>query len=241
MKRTLLLAGLLTGATLHAKALPTPPASCAADIAAVGYCSTADAPPFKGAVDLRFFVVIDKASFATVDDVLNRYLSFNTWPAFAESTGTEDLVFTKSIRMPTVQVNGTTVYRHYYDYKLKSPIGYQKVRGVTFNSKVAAYPGALASVEFAAQIQGPQAVPAGEKPLNGVEGVQLQVGSVHAVDCDGRFDFCGNNQYLLMYESKIQPDIDLLPKVAAASISKGIEALLVGMWFNNIPVPAAQD
>lgn len=232
---------LFASSLLQAKTLPTPPANCAADIAALGFCSSSDAPPFKGAVDIRFFVVVDKASYPAVDDLLNRYLSFSSWPAFSESTGTDDLLFTKSVRMPTITVNGAKVYRHYYDYKLKSPIGYQKVRGVTFNSKVTPYPGALASVEFTAQNSGPQAVPAGEKALNGSEGVQFQTGSVHALDCDSRFDFCGSDQYLLMYETKVQPDIDLLPKVAAGSIAKGIEALLVGMLFNGIDVPAVLD
>ena len=68
--------------------------------------------------------------------------------------------------------------------------------------------------------------------------MQFQTGSVHAVDCaSGSYAFCSEEQFLLIYETNLQPDIDILPKVAAASIQSAIEALLVGMLFNDVQLP----
>jgi len=135
--------------------------------------------------------------------------------------------------MADIKQDNETIFRHFYDYRLKSPIGYQNVRGVTFNSRVTPYAGALASLEFEAQNTGAQEVPAGEKLLVGSEGVKFQTGAVHAVSCAAT-NFCDDTQWLLVYETKLQPEIDLLPKVAATSIQAGIEALLVGMLFNDV-------
>jgi hypothetical protein len=233
MKLAIALGLGLLSSTLMAKELPQAPASCADDVAQIGYCSKVTAPTFRGPIDIQFFVVVDKATFPTVESVLDRYLSFDNWPAYSQSTDTDALLFNKSVRMSDMQKDAETIFRHYYDYRIKSPIGYQKVRGVTYNTRVTPYIGALASLEFVAQNSGPQEIPAGEKPLVGTEGVKFQTGAVHAASCEG-LSFCDDSQWLLVYETNLQPEIDLLPKVAATSIQAGIEALLIGMLFNDV-------
>ncbi len=239
MQRVIALSLALMSGMASAKNLPAIPADCAKSVAEVGYCSAVQAPTFKGPIDMQFFVVVDKSSYPTVDSIINRYLAFDYWPEFSKSTDSDALLFNKSARMASFDKDQTTIYPHYYDYKMKSPIGYIKVRGVTHNYFVPAVTGAVRTLEFVAQANGPQTVPAGEKPLNGLEGVKFQTGAVHAVDCSSNpVAFCSADQFLLVYETNVQPDIDLLPKVAAASIQAGIESLLVGMLFNDVSVPA---
>ncbi len=239
MKRVIALSLALFSGMAAAKDLPAIPADCAKSVADLGYCSAVQAPTFKGPIDMQFFVVVDKSNYPTVTSIINRYLAFDYWPEFSKSTSTDSLLFSKSARMPSFDKDQRTIYPHYYDYRLKSPIGYIKVRGLTHNYLVQPYTNAVMSLEFVAQTAGPQTVPAGEKPLDGLEGVKFQTGAVHAIDCaNGSVSFCSADQFLLVYTTNLQPDIDLLPKVAAASIQSGIESLLVGMLFNDVQIPA---
>jgi hypothetical protein len=168
-----------------------------------------------------------------VETILDKYLAFDQWPAYTDTVGSDAIVFNNSARLNDLTNNdGSVVARHYYDYKLKTPIGYQKVRGVTYNHRLAKpYAGSEGTIEFVAQTSGPQEVPAGEKPLNGAEGLKLQTGIINAISCTNT-ELCGEGQWLLVYESSITPAITLLPKVAAASIEKGLVTVLIGMLFN---------
>ncbi len=221
---------------IPAPAIPTAPADCAASIAEKGFCVETLFPAGGFPFTTRFFVVVEKEVYPTVEVLLDKYLAFDQWPAYTDTVGADTIVFNKSVRLTdATAADGTVIARHYYDYKLKSPIGYQKVRGVTHNRRLALpYTGASATIEFAAQTTGLQEVPAGEKPLNGAEGVKVQTGLINAVDCTAN-DLCTENQWLLIYESSITPSITLLPKVAASSVEKGLETVLVGMMFNSVP------
>jgi hypothetical protein len=225
--------GCLMAGHAVAATVPTPKdvASCSSAIAEQSYCIETDASAFP--IKVRFFIVVDKETYPTVEGLLEKYLAFDQWPAYTESVGSDAIVFTKSERLSDLTAaDGSLIARHYYDYKMKSPIGYQKVRGVSHNQRLATpHAGALGTIEFVAQTSGPQEVPAGEKPLNGVEGVKMQTGSINAIECvDNKL--CSEDQWLLTYESDITPAITLLPKVAASSIEAGLETVLVGMLFN---------
>jgi hypothetical protein len=131
-----------------------------------------------------------------------------------------------------VDGQGQVLMRQYFDYKLKSPIGYQKIRGITHNQRmIKPYRGAESTTEFVVQTSGVQEVPAGEKPLNGAEGLKLQTGSLNLVSCEGT-GLCSDQQWIVIYESTITPAINLLPKVVASSVEKGIADVIVGMLFN---------
>jgi|GEM_PF-3190497 len=225
---------VLSGQALSAS-LPTAPANCADSIAEKNYCAETVVPQGGFPFTLRFFIVVEKEVYPTIEVLLDKYLAFEKWPAYTDTVDSDSIVFNKSVRLTDkVNTDDTVVARHYYDYKLKSPIGYQKIRGVTHNKRLATpYKGAQGTIEFAAQTAGLQEVPVGEKPLNGAEGVRVQTGVINALDCTGT-DLCSDNQWLLIYESSITPSITLLPKVAASSVERGLETVLIGMLFNSV-------
>ncbi|WP_141732201.1 hypothetical protein [Oligoflexus tunisiensis] len=215
------------------KAVPPIPADCADGIADQGYCTAAVIPSAGFPISILFFVVVEKDVYPNSKALLDKYLAFARWPEYVESTASDNIVFTKSIRMKDkTDAQGKVIARHYYDYKLKSPIGYQKVRGVTHNVHLKQpYQGAVSTTEFIAQTSGTQEVPAGEKPLTGAEGLKLQTGSLNLVSCTGT-GLCSSDQWLVIYESSITPAINLLPKVVATSVENGITDVIVGMLFN---------
>ncbi len=226
-----LLTGHAFAETAKAPPVPKDVAACTAAIADQRFCVETNASGFP--IDIKFYIVVDKETYPTVELLLDKYMAFDQWPAYTDTVGSDAIVFNRSARLDDLTADdGSTIARHYYDYKLKSPIGYQKVRGVTYNNRLATpYEGAVGTIEFAAQTSGAQEVPSGEKPLNGAEGVKLQTGVINAVDCTDNA-LCSEGQWLLTYESSITPAITLLPKVAAGSIQAGLETVLVGMLFN---------
>jgi hypothetical protein len=231
------MAGLYVGTpsaqAAEERRIPAIPANCAAGVADKGYCAEAVIPSGGFPISIRFFVVVEKDNYPTGDDLLDKYLAFDQWPAYAESTGSDSIIFEKSARLTDKKdAQGRIAMRHYFNYKLKSPIGYQKVRGVTHNHRLAKpHVGAVSTTEFVVQTSGPQEVPAGEKALNGAEGLKLQTGSLNLVSCAGT-NLCSNSQWIVIYESTITPAINLLPKVVAQSVGKGVEDIIVGMLFN---------
>ena len=235
MKKLALALGLAVPSIgFAAKSLPTVPQDCLDDVQLKGYCTDYEAPIFKGPVNIKFFVVADKSVFPTVEAAIARYTDFAAWPQYVVNSGKTNVEFVTSVNMepiPAKDGNGE-VLRHYANYRLKAPVvGWQDVRVLTHNNIVEPYEGALASLELTVQSQGTQEVPAGEKALEGSEGVKNQIGSVHAIDC-AKSNLCTEDQHLLVYESTITPDIDILPSVAAGAIQEGIEAIIIGMFSN---------
>jgi hypothetical protein len=226
-----LLTGHAVAETAKAPPVPKDVAGCVASIAEQNFCVETEASSFP--INIRFYIVVDKEAYPSVETLLDKYMAFDHWPAYTDTVGADTIVFNRSARLSDLSSDdGSTIARHYYDYKLKSPIGYQKVRGVTYNHRLdTPYAGAEGTIEFAAQTTGAQEVPNGEKPLNGAEGVKLQNGVINAVSCENN-QLCGEGQWLLTYESSITPAITLLPKVAAGSIEAGLETVLIGMLFN---------
>jgi hypothetical protein len=185
----------------------------------------------SGSIEMKIFAVVEKDDFNGPDELIAIFTDVAAWPDYVENTGSKDLVINRSANLASGQNDdGFMIYKSYADYKIQTPIGYQPVRSVTISSVVEPYANALRSLEFSAQTKGPQPVPVGAKPLKGAEGVKSHTGSVHVADCV-EFDICPNNQYLLIYETSIKPSVNLLPKVAASSILKATEALLVGMFM----------
>jgi hypothetical protein len=205
------------------------PANCAKEISLHGYCSKSYAPIFKGPVNISFFIIVDKAVFPSVEKLYYRYISFDSWGDFADSSGKGTVKFrTTTSLAPIESENHETIHRHYFDYKLSTPIGWRDVRGLSHNKKIKPRPGAVFSMEFKVQNKGPQEVPAGAEPLNGAEGLKAQTGYIHILECSGQ-TICEQNQWLIIYESTITPSMDIFPKIAARSIKGGIEAILLGM------------
>lgn len=214
------------------KPLPQIPNHCQGEIGIGDYCAiTSTTGMLSGSIEMKIFAVVEKDDFTGPDELIEIFTDVAAWPEYVENTGSRDLVINQSANLASsVNTDGFISYQSYADYKIQTPIGYQPVRSVTISSVVEPYAKAIRSLEFSAQTKGPQPVPLGAKPLKGAEGVKSHTGSVHVADCV-EFDICPNNQYLLIYETSIKPSVNLLPKVAASSILKATEALLVGMFM----------
>ena len=226
--------GLLTlliflGSSASANELISIPAHCEKEITLHGYCSDSQAPLIKGSFKIRFFIIVDKAVFPSVDKLYHRYISFDSWGNFADSSGKGTVIFKTTTSLEPIQhENDETIYRHYFNYKLSTPVGWRNVRGLSHNKKIKPRQGALFSMEFKVQNKGPQEVPVGAEPLNGAEGLKAQTGYIHIMECSGQ-SICNLHQWLIIYESNITPSMDIFPKIAARSIKGGIEAILLGM------------
>lgn len=218
----------------QAKVIPPLPAQCAVDVAEKGYCVETSFTDNSFPFTIRYFVVVDKDVYPSSKELLDKYLAFDQYDAYVKTTGNENIVIAKSQSLPQkVNDQGSPILRQYFDYKIKTPLGYLKIRHTTNNETLAVpYEGAVSTTEFAVPMTGAQDVPDGEKALNGAEGLKFQTGSVSTVPCGGR-PICSDSQWIVVYETTITPAVNILPKVAASSVEKGITDVIVGMLFNS--------
>lgn len=223
-------ATLGASAAMGAGSLPAVPKDCARSIAVKGYCSGYETSGVtSGSVSVTIYAVVEKSLYSDVETVVSRYTDFDRWPLYVDLSGSGEVVFDSSYRLDDAKdADGSNIIRHYANYELNSPIGFQRVRVVSHYKEATPYEGAAYSLEFEAQTSGEQEVPVGEESLNGAVGVSSQTGSVHAIEC-AKSDLCGEDQLLVAYQSTIRPAIDLLPSLAAPAITAGSEAILIGM------------
>lgn len=234
MKNLALALGLMLPAVGYAgKTLPNVPSDCMDDIELQSYCASTKAPIFKGPVKVAFFVVVGKSEFPSVESAVERYMDFDAWADYVAASGQDNVEIDLSTTLDPIPAKegSNEVFRQYSAYRMKAPVvGWQEVRAVSHNYEVPAYDGALTSVDFVIQNSGSQEVPVGEAPLNGSEGVKSQTGSLHVVSCE-KSELCSEDQMLLIYESTITPDIDILPSVAAGAIKDAIGGIVIGMFL----------
>lgn len=235
MKKLIALSFLLTSPLFAdnssvpvSKALPEIPSDCLDQISANGlYCSNT---VLKGTfIDVTYVGVVSKALFPTVDSLMNQYLGFEHWPDYAAASP-ETVVEYKangSGRLPALQdADGKNILRQTYDYTLKVtgvPLLKHRIKGVTYHYDVEPYKGAAKSSEFIAQtgvVEG----------FSGkTQGMKSQIGSVHAIPCDGR-DFCSDDQWIFIFYTKVEPDISFAMNLVKDTIQSGLEDFLVGMF-----------
>ncbi len=220
----------LAPCTLLGASLPEAPSDCAEQVASKGFCASTQVPA-RGPIRLNFFAVVEASDYPTPDKLLGRYLNFAAWPKYIQATGSNAVIFERSEAMPSyTNSEGKEILPQYYNYRIKTAIGYQKVRGLNLHEFEEAYPGAEKSLHYTMPTTGIQKVPQGENPLNGAEGLKFHSGHVHSVDCASQTrDYCLASQRLLIYEIEASPSIDILPRVAATAMQTAIEAILVGM------------
>jgi hypothetical protein len=213
-----------------AKNLPEAPLGCAEQVSSLGFCTQVTVPP-RGPIQLSFFAVVETSDYPDADKLLARYQNFAAWPAYREISGSNAILFNRSEALaPISGQDGRILYPHYYHYRIRTAIGYQKIRALNLNEFVTPAPGAEKTIAYTMPSDGSQTVPEGEAPLVGAEGLKFQSGRVHSVDCAERpRDYCLPTQRLLIYEIEAIPSIDILPKVAASAMRSAIEAILVGM------------
>ncbi len=216
------------------KTVPVLPQGCGDQISSNGlYCSARVITGDKTTV--TFAAVVSKDAFPTVESILARYTNFPRWPEYAATSPDTVIEFKRagSVALePLTSADGVVTMRHVYDYSLKIqgiPLLKQSVRGITYNTIVAPYKGALASLEFVAQTT---AVPGfQEKP----KGLKSQTGSIHALTCDPKIlAVCDDTKWLLVYQTTVQPDVSFAMTIAANTVTAGIEDLLIGMLDESI-------
>ena len=233
MKLTTLALGALLSQASIAGVIPEVPKDCKDDLDLKGYCSGYKAPVFKGPVDIVFYITVDKFDFPTLEDVLARYLDFGAWPRYVEASGKNSIRYLNSTSLNPIEDDDGIVWRYYANYEIYAPVvGWQNVRTLSYNYEVPAYEGALSSLEYVAQSEGPQEVPPGEAELNGAVGIKDQRGGVHMLECP-YLDLCDSSQHLMVYTMHVTPEIDILPSVAAKSIQEASEAIVLGMYFRS--------
>lgn len=229
MKTPIFLCPLLLSSMAAAagKSLPALPEDCALQVETSGfYCSSIRVA--ADTIDVTFVGLADKEAFPTVDNLLDQYLDFDRWPDYVKNSP-QDVVVYKSGGSVALEEklaeDGRTLYPQFFDYDLKIqgiPLLRQNVRGVTYNYSVAPYEGALRSIEFQAQ-KGP--LPEFNETL---KGMHAQIGSVHALACNGQ-DFCDDTKWLVVFHTRVQPNISIAMNIAGKTIKAGIEDILTGM------------
>ncbi len=229
-----------------AKALPAIPDGCADQIAGNGlYCSAKTIDGSK--VNVTFIAVVNQDTYTSkpstdgsvvktpVENLLALYTDFAKWPDYVKASPEAVIEFkanTGSQKLPDLvqksndaSVPDTVILRQTYDYNMKVqgiPLLKQAVSGITYNTIVKPYDSALASLEFAAQTAAVQDYPQGPK------GMKSQVGSLHVATCAA--DICdASTQYMIVYNTVIEPQISFAMSIAADTVTAGIEDLLVGM------------
>ncbi|MBC7532689.1 MAG: hypothetical protein H7318_14035 [Oligoflexus sp.] len=236
------------------KTLPLLPSDCSEQVGNNGlYCSSQAIAGNK--VSVTFAAVVNKdiadkckskfsPAFNDVEDLLSYYLDFSKWPTYAAISTQKVIEFTKTVGskdlgvgdVSTADAEGNIPTRHGYSYSLKVKgleLIKQSVTGVTYNYRVTPYEGALGSLEFVA-IKNPP------KDLGiTTAGVNSQTGSIHAVACStDLLESCTDDKILLIYETTIEPNISFAIKIAAATVTSGIEDLLMGMLTQQeLPLP----
>ena len=217
-------AAFLLTTAVFGKSIPEVDSKCADSIAEEDFCSKTTAPLIKGAVDVEMFVVVSKDYYPTVQSILDKYLTFNDWPEYVELSGMGVPTFATSEDrgVKTVEKNGKAVEVrvHYADYTSPAPppVLNHRVSGEFHYQNVTPYSGAVMSMEFASQPGG--------------TGLEAQSGSIHALDCS-TVSVCGDDQWLLYYETSVQSSIDILPRLAAPSVLAPIESIVIGMLLIN--------
>lgn len=236
---------LSQGAFAQAAAVPALPEGCEDQIIDNGlYCSGNVLDGNKAIVTFAAIVNKDAIIAGATDDklvadaLLTRYSDFSRWPEFAANSPQKVIEFGKDgskALVPVENEDGTSTLRHVYDYQLKIqgiPLLKQAVKGTTYNTVVAAYEGAVASLDFAAQSQ------ANSSDEVAPKGLKSQTGSIHALACDpAALAVCDETKLLLIYTTTVQPDVSFAMGIAANTVAAGVEDLLIGMLDESVVDP----
>ena len=209
--------------------------SCRADLFRKGSCSksyvnrTAD-DKYKDTL-IHLYKAVPKSDY-TVENITERFLNFDRWKEYAEGQGSVEM--TNVGKVGIVEQGGRNYHRQYSNYKVDSPIGFVKTIAVTdYRILESPFKGSQLSAVY-----GTVAAPAGEslsvlpgeasyqEPYN----LKYQYGFVNVLDCS-KLSWCPSGDYwILVYDTYIRPEIDLLPESAAPYIESSLNGLIRGMF-----------
>lgn len=199
--------------------VPQMPASCNGDRT---LCSSSSVVG-DGFVAIRIGVKVPKTRVRTPADFMAKYFDFGKWPAYAQ--GSDNLKYALSVELSPIQEHGKVIRRQYSNYSVKSPwpINRTQVRAVSlFEVIQSPGPDVLTAISFKIIREGRVDVPAGEKPLEGAEGLKDQFGTLKLYDLDA-------GHWLAFLELNSKPAISILPSLAAPYIENATLDLIRGM------------
>lgn len=228
MTKLFIFALLILSTSVLANTLPEIPSDCFDEDV---YCTRAKVirkvvgGESRKVINVKVFAVVSFDDYESVDELMDLFFDFNSWDEYAANEGSGRILFngqTSSQHMGYEMINGFEVAKHYAHYRIKSPIGYIKVRAMGYYWMVNPYEGAVVSAEFHNQTTGVYEIP-GEDTLYGGEGFKYTAGDFHVtMDED-------NEEYFIIFNADVVPSISILPSVAKKPILGGFESLLKGM------------
>lgn len=203
--------------------LPEPPDNCFQNRS---YCTNTEIVNEDGRrlIKVTLHAQISGDIYSSANDIRELYLDFDKWGEYLKDS--EVIKMIKTIALPSIEINGKTIYRHYVHYTARAPFPLitQKVRMVAHYQDLdpSPYQDAELSVRFDAITDKDHQID-GEEPLKGAEGLKFQTGDLF-VKHDKE-----NNQFLIYSVTKVVPGIDLLPSIAAPYVEDSVVALLKGI------------
>lgn len=194
-------------------------------------------------VFIEAYLVLDKEEedgrFSTKEKILDQYIRVADWPAYAEASEKEYILeFDLSeIIKDITKEDGNRELVHAFKYASKAPfpLNTLKVNGTaTYTVYQTPMTGAVLSTDFKVsqewgsgwKLQTP--LPDGSTRARGIKG---QDANIHVVD------LADEDKFLLVYRTRIRPDITLLISLAAKYVASSVEDILTGMYV----APPAQD
>ena len=209
--------------------------SCRADLFRKGSCSksyvnrTAD-DKYKDTL-IHLYKAVPKSDY-TVENITERFLNFGEWKEYAAGQGGVEM--TNVGKLGIVQKDGRNYHRQYSNYKVDSPIGFVKTIAVTdYRILESPFKGSeLSAVYGTVAAPDGKSWPAlgGDDPYQEPYNLNYQYGFVNVLDCS-KLSWCPSKDYwILVYDTYIRPEIDLLPESAAPYIESSLNGLIRGMF-----------
>lgn len=214
----------LTSAASAAGKLPTIPAGCFDDKLYCTETAVVDASDGHRVIRVKFVAMTTINEFPTAQSIVDKYFSFGDWFDYARGT---DAIKIEQSALRGVEGDNDKLF-HYSRYIVQAPfpINKSRVREVSQYNRMTPVPGAVISYSYSLVQSSHTNLPEEDvkwKTLNGSEGVKRKDGEIHI-----QFNEETGEYYLFMVTDVI-PGIDLLPKVAAPYIERGIVAVAKGM------------
>ena len=213
----------ISASTFAGGTLPTIPNGCFDDKLFCSEWSIADVNGMR-VIRVKFVAMAYTSDYPTPQSIVDKYFDFAHWGDYAQ--GTDSISIENSVLRGTEGQNDKLY--HYVRYVMQAPfpISHMRIREVTQYTRMEPAAGAVLSYRFALVPGLQTGLPEYEdryKTLNGPEGVKYKEGEIH-IQYNQE-----NGEYVLFMMTDVVPGIDLLPKVAAPYIERGIVAVAKGM------------
>ncbi len=173
-------------------------------------------------IEATIFVVLSKEDYS-IKNIIDLFFNFDSWKEYAESEGSNAIVFQSSMHLGTFERDGHTVHKQYIHSFLKAPAPIFSItfRGVGHFWLTDPVVGATHSGKFNYLDKGYFHIP-NEPPLDGAEGYKYHAGEYHLK--------ADKDEVYIYFKAWVIPEINLLPQIAAPYIEQSYLSLLKGMF-----------